>query len=140
MKRLVMLAGVVVLSLCPVSIADEEGKVDVKVLEKNLDRALKAYNEDDHKKFWAEFAKSVDALKTKETYDALYTMGYKKIYGKLVKRGQMIKEKSGLDGPLGLVRYLAEFEKDKKVEIGVNWAKEGKDVKFIQIQINKPQE
>ena len=140
MKRLVMIAGVVVLSLCRLTIAADEEKIDIKVLEKNLDRALKAYNDDDHMKFWAEFAKAADALKTKETYDALYTNGYKPIYGKLVKRGEMIKDKSALEGPIGLVRYFAEFEKDKKVEIDVNWAKEGKDVKFIQIQINKPQE
>ena len=140
MKRLVMLAGVVVLSLCRPTLAAEEEKVNIKVLETNLDRALKAYNDDNHKKFWAEFAKSVEALKTKETYDALYTLGYKPMYGKLVKRGEMIKDKSALEGPLGLVRYLAEFEKDKKVEIDVNWAKEGKDVKFIQILMNKPQE
>jgi hypothetical protein len=140
MKRFVMLAGVVVLSLCRPTLAAEEEKVNIKVLETNLDRALKAYNDDDHKKFWAEFAKAADALKTKETYDALYTNGYKPMYGKLVKRGEMIKDKSGLDGPLGLVRFLAEFEKDKRVEIDVNWAKEGKDVKFIQILMNKPQE
>jgi hypothetical protein len=135
-----MIAGVVVLSLCRLTIAADEEKIDIKVLEKNLDRALKAYNDDDHMKFWAEFAKAADALKTKETYDALYTNGYKPIYGKLVKRGEMIKDKSALEGPIGLVRYFAEFEKDKKVEIDVNWAKEGKDVKFIQILMNKPQE
>jgi hypothetical protein len=140
MKKFAMIAGVVVLSLCHLTIAAEEEKFDIKVLEKNLDRALKAYNDGDSKNFWAELAKSVDALKTKETYDALYTIGYKPIYGKLVNRGEMIKDKSSLEGPIGLVRYLAEFEKDKKVEIDVNWAKEGKDVKFIQIQINKLQE
>jgi hypothetical protein len=140
MKRFVLIAGFVVLSLCRLTIAADEEKVDIKVLEKNLDRALKAYNDDDHKKFWAEFSKMADALKTKETYDALYTIGYKPMYGKLVKRGEMIKDKSSLDGPIGLARYLAEFEKNKKVEIDVNFAIEGKDVKFIQIQINKVQE
>ena len=135
-----MIAGVFVGCLCGSIIAAEEEKIDVKVLEKNLDRALQAYNNDDHKKFWAEFAKTVDALKTKETYDALYTNGYKPMYGKLVKRGEMIKDKSALEGPVGLVRYLAEFEKNKKVEIDVNWEKEGKEVKFIQIQINKIEE
>ena len=140
MKRFVLIAGFVVLSLCRLTIAADEEKVDIKVLEKNLDRALKAYNDDDHKKFWAEFAKTVDALKTKETYEALYTNGYKPMYGKLLKRGEMIKDKSALEGPVGLVRYLAEFEKNKKVEIDVNWEKEGKEVKFIQIQINKLEE
>jgi hypothetical protein len=135
-----MIAGVVVCCFCSFIIAAEEEKIDIKALEKNLDRALQAYNNDDNKKFWAEFAKTVDALKTKETYDALYTNGYKPMYGKLVKRGEMIKDKSALEGPVGLVRYWAEFEKNKKVEIDVNWEKEGKEVKFIQIQINKPQE
>ncbi len=140
MKKFALIAGVVVLSLCRFAAAADEEKIDVKALEKSLNNALKAYNDDDHKKFWAEFAKAADALKTKETYDALYTNGYKKLFGKLVKRGDMIKDKSVLTGDIGLVRYLAEFDKDKKVEIDANWTKEGKGIKFIQILINKPQE
>jgi len=140
MKRLLIVVSVVVLSLNRMAGAADEEKIDVKVLEKSVDNALKAYNDDDDKKFWAEFSKDVDALKTKETYDALYTNGYKKLFGKLVKRGDMIKDKSVLTGDIGLVRYKAEFDKDKKVEIDINWVKEGKDIKFQQIQINKQQE
>jgi hypothetical protein len=129
---------VVLLSLASATAADD--KIDVKALEKSLDKALKAYNDDDPKKFWAEFCAAADALKTRETFDALYTNGYKKTYGKFVKRGDLLKDKSTLDGEIGLVRYTAEFEKGKKLEIDANWVKEGKEIKFMQIQINKPQE
>jgi hypothetical protein len=140
MKSMSMFAGALLLLLSRVTVAADEDKIDLKALEKNVDNALKAYNEDDYKKFWAEFSKSVDALKTKETYDALYTNGYKKLYGKMVKRGDLIKDKSVVTGEIGLVRYLAEFDKDKKLEIDINWVKEGKDIKFQQIQINKREE
>jgi hypothetical protein len=139
MKRMVLIAGVLGLYLgwIALAVADE---IDLKAFEKSVDNALKAYNDDDYKKFWADFSKMADALKTKKTFEALYTNGYKKLYGNHVKRGDMIKEKSSLDGDIGLVRYWAEFEKDKKLEIDINWVKEDKTVKFIQIQINKPAE
>ena len=43
-------------------------------------------------------------------------------------------------GEIGLVRYVAEFDKDKKLEISINWVKDGKEVKFQQILIGRPQE
>ena len=61
------------------------------------------------------------------------------MYGKFVKRGGLVKEKSALTGKVGLVRYKAEFEKNKKLVIDANWVTEGKKVKFLQIQINKQQ-
>src|SRR5260221_6359100 len=128
MKRLALIAGVAAAWICPTAATAEEEKIDVKALEKSVDNALKAYNDDDYKMFWAEFSKTVDALKTKETYDALYTNGSKKMFGKLVKRGDMIKDKSVLTGEIGLVRYMAEFDKDKKVEISINWVKDGKEI------------
>jgi hypothetical protein len=114
--------------------------IDTKALEKSVENALKAYNDDDSKKFWEDFATSVNALKTKETYDALYTNGYKKLYGNFVTLGELIKDKSTLEGDIGLARYKAEFDKDKKIEVDVNWVKEDKKIKFMQIQINKQQE
>jgi hypothetical protein len=140
MKKFALIAAVTGLSLSwnmPAAAADG---VDLKTLEKSVDKALKAYNDGDHKNFWAEFSKTVDALKTKEIFDVLYTNGYKATYGKLVKRGELIKDRSELTGETGLARYKAEFEKDKKVQIDINWVKEGNEIKFQQIQINKLQE
>jgi hypothetical protein len=140
MKRFGFVMGLVVVLLSRASAAAADDKIDVKALEKNLEKALKAYNDDDHKKFWAEFCTAANALKTKETFDALYTNGYKKQFGKFVKRGDLLKDKSTLEGEIGLVRYTAEFEKNKKLEMDINWVKEGKEIKFMQILINKPQE
>jgi hypothetical protein len=140
MKRLALVAGLMVVLLSRGSVTAGEDKIDVKDLEKTLERALKAYNDDDHKKFWAEFCSAANALKTKETFDALYTNGYKKEFGKFVKRGDLLKDKSTLDGDLGLVRYKAEFANNKKLEIDVNWVKEDKKIKFMQILVNKLEE
>jgi hypothetical protein len=139
MKRWGLVTGLMVVLLGRVSAAAGADRIDVKALENSLARALKAYNDGDHKKFWAEFSSTVNALKTKETFDALYTNGYKKTYGKFVKRGDLIKDKSELKGEIGAVQYGAEFEKDKKLVIAVNWVKEGKKIKFMQILIGKPQ-
>jgi hypothetical protein len=140
MKKFALVAAVIGLSLNWNVAAAAADEIDLKAFEKSVDKALKAYNAGDHKDFWAEFSKTVDALKTKETFDLLYTNGYKTTYGKLVKRGDLMKDKSVLTGDIGLARYTAEFEKDKKVEIDINWVRDGNDIKFQQIQINKPQD
>jgi hypothetical protein len=140
MKKLALLAAAAMLFLSPSAGTAGEEPIDVKALEKSVDKALKAYNDDDHKSFWADFSKMADALKTKETFDALYTNGYKKMFGKLVKRGDLNKDKSVITGEVGLARFKAEFENETKAEINVNWVKEGKEIKFQQIQICKLQE
>ncbi len=137
MKRLGMVAAVLILLFLSAARTAADEKIDLKAFEKTVDRALKAYNDDDSKKFWAEFAKIVDAIKTKETFDALYVNGYKPIFGKFVKLGDLIKEKTVLDGEIGAVFWKAEFEKNKTAYIAVNWMKEGNDVKLVQLQIQK---
>src|SRR5215475_13357919 len=67
MKRLGLVALVVILPFVITSLVAADEKIDVKAFEKTVDRALKAYNDNDYKKFWDEFAKAADALKTKET-------------------------------------------------------------------------
>jgi hypothetical protein len=140
MRKLLIAASLFVLLLARVSVRADESEIDAKALAEALDRALKAYNEDDHKQFWAEFGSAADALKTKETFGALYVNGYKKQFGKLVKRGDLIKDKSVLRGDLGLARYKAEFAQDKKVEIDVNWVIENKKIRFVQILFAKLEE
>jgi hypothetical protein len=116
-----------------------EDKIDVKELEKCLDRALKAYNGADHEKFWAEYCSAAKDLKTKQNFDDFRASIYMN-YGKFVKRGELVKDKSNLEGELGLVLYKAEFEKDKKVVISVTWVKEGKAIKLAQPKVGQPQE
>src|SRR5262249_10858686 len=107
MIRLGMVVAIltVLLVSAPFAVADE--KIDLKAFEKTVDRALKAYNDNDDKKFWAEFAKAADALKTKETFDALYTNGLKPLFGKFEKRGELMKEKTVLDGEVGVAFWKA---------------------------------
>jgi hypothetical protein len=137
MLRVGSVAAIMVLWLLPANWLAADEKIDVKALEKTVDRALKAYNDGDSKKFWSEFASRVDALKTKETFDALYTNGYKVMLGKFVARGSLVKEKSVLEGERGAVIWESQFEKSKKVRIEVNWEIESKEIKLIQMQFRQ---
>ncbi len=87
MKRFAFATGLAVILLSRVPATAGEDKIDVKALEENLEKALKAYNADDYQKFWAEFCSQADALKTKATYDALYTNGYKKQSDSAIRPG-----------------------------------------------------
>jgi hypothetical protein len=140
MRRLAFVAGLIMVLTGRASVKADGAEIDIKVLAEGLERALKAYNDDDPKKFWAEFCSAADALKTKETFAALYTNGYKKQFGKFVKCGELMKDKSTLQGDLGVARYKAEFAENKNLEIDVNWVREDKKIRFLQILVNKPQE
>jgi hypothetical protein len=114
-------------------------KIDVTALEKSVERALKAYNDGDHKKFWAEFATAANDQNTKANFDEFQT-NFSKQFGKFVKRGDLLKDKSSLEGEIRLGVYKAEFEKSKKLMIAVTWVKEGKEIKLVGIQIGPLEE
>jgi hypothetical protein len=139
MKRSGLVTGLIVVLLCWVPVTASANKVDAKELEKSLDRALKAYNDADHVKFWAEYTSMANDLKTKKNFDDFRGSLYKQ-YGEFVKRGDLVKDKSNLEGEMGPAQWKAEFEKDKKVIIAVSWIKEGNAIKFAQIEIGPPQE
>lgn len=119
--------------------ADDEPKADLKKLEATMDRALKAFNEGDHKKFWAEFAKAADPLKTPEVFKALYLDGYQKTFGKYNEKStrKFLEKRSALTGETILAMWQGEFEKNKKALIAANFQKEGNDYKLIQIQVHE---
>lgn len=135
MIRAVLTGAFLVLVALPLA-ADE--KADRKALDEKLAKALKAYNEGDYKKFFADYAKSMKDIATEQTFKALYEGNYKKLFGKY-KDGSMkfVPEGSLLEGEFLILWYSAEFDKAKKVKIGVNFQKEDKDYKFVQIQFNE---
>ena len=107
----------------------------MKGLEEKVDKMLKAYNDNDWKAFFTDYAKSMAALATEPTYKMLYG---DKGFGKFVSKKLIDKETvSANDTPL--LVYEAEFEKEKKVKISVNFTKEDGQLKVMQVQFNKMQ-
>jgi len=139
MKRFGSVLALMVVLLSWVSAAARENKVDVKELEKCLERVLKAYNDNDHEKFWAEYCSAANDIKTKKNFED-FRAGIYKNHGKFVKRGDLVKDKSMLEGENGQALYKAEFEKEKKLVISIVWVKEGKEIKLAQLEIGPPPE
>ena len=107
--------------------------VERKPLDATLDKALAGYNAGDSKAFFADFAKAMSAIATQSTFDAMYKGMYFQTFGKYVSRTP-IKEETVLEGDFPLLVYQAEFEKNKKVKISVNFTKEDGAFKLMQIQ------
>jgi hypothetical protein len=106
---------------------------DQKSLDTVVDKALAGYNAGDSKAFFADYAKMVAAVATEATFNAMYKGMYFQTYGKYISR-QPIKAETVLEGDTPLLVYQAEFEKNKKVKISVNFIKEDGAFKVMQIQ------
>jgi hypothetical protein len=122
------------LVLAPLAARAAEEKADRKKLDAKIDQALDAYNAGDAKKFWADYAKSVQSIATPQAFKALYVDGFMKSHGKVkVKERKFLEKESILTGDDLLLQYEAEFDKVKKGKIAVNMVKEDGDYKFVQI-------
>jgi hypothetical protein len=111
---------------------------DPKKLEAQLEKLLAAYNKDDVKSFFQNWATSVKAITSEMTYDALYKNGAKKSFGDYkAKTVKFRKDGSVLTGDYLVVYFEAEFAKDSAGLIAVNFEKENGEYKFMQVQIQK---
>ena len=115
--------------------AGEEKKVDA-ALEAKVDNVLKGYNDDDHKVFFADYAKSMAALATEQTFKTMYVNMAKKDFGKYVSK-KLIPAQTVNTGDFPLLVYEGEFEKNKKVKISVNFTKEDGNFKIMQVRFDK---
>jgi hypothetical protein len=106
---------------------------DHKLLDPIVDKALAGYNALDAKVFFADYAKALAAVATEPTFDMMYKDMFFKTYGKYISR-QPINVETVFDADTPLVVYQAEFEKNKKVKISVNFMKEDGAFKVVQIQ------
>ena len=105
----------------------------MKGLEEKVDKMLKGYNDNSWKDFFADYAKSMAALGTESTFKMLYA---DKGFGKFVSK-KLIDKETVSSGDLPLLVYEAEFEKEKKVKVSVNFTKDGDQLKIMQVQFNK---
>lgn len=107
-------------------------------MEAMVEKALAAYNKQDFKAFYADFAKSMEAIATEQAFQTMYVGMYMKDYGQYKSR-ELLKDKCSVadDSPVALLQYKAVFEKNPAITIGVNFTKEGDAWKLMQIQFNK---
>jgi hypothetical protein len=118
--------------------ASRAADADPKVLEAQVVKLLEAYNKDDVKAFFADWAKAAAAIATPEVYNALYKAGAKNMVGDYVAKSiKFRKEGSVLSGDVLVVYFEAAFSKEKDGLITVNFMKEGDAYKFLQVRIAK---
>jgi hypothetical protein len=121
-----------------VSAPGRAADADPKILEEKVVKLLEAYNKDDVKAFYADWAKSAAAIATPQVYDALYKMGAKTMVGDYVAKSiKFRKEGSVLSGDLLVVYFEAAFSKEKDGLVTVNFVKEGDAYKFLQVKMSK---
>jgi hypothetical protein len=111
---------------------------DPKKLTEQMETLLEAYNKNDVKAFFANWAKAAEAIATEPTYNVLYKMGAKSNVGDYkAKTAKFRKEGSVLEGDVLIVYFEAEFSKHKECMISVNFMKEGGGYKFLQVLMEK---
>jgi len=116
-----------VLLLCSTAIRAEE-KVDVAKLNATVDAALKAYNDGDAKAFAGLYAKAMAQIG-----EAQFKLLKMDTFGKFVEKKAIEKETS-INDAAPLLVFEAKFEKVGKVKISVNFLKEEKEFKLMQVQ------
>ena len=132
----ILIVAALLLGRARPAIADDEKEADMKKLEAIVDNVLKAYNDEDYKKFYADYTKLLKDSLTEQFFKAVVVDGYKKKYGKyLDKTKKLYKPKSATKGDMPTLLYLAEFEKDKKAVVAFNFTTEDGAYKILQVQI-----
>ena len=134
--RTVFSVALLATALLAMNVRAADEKADLKPLEEMADKALKAYNEGDWKGFFADYAKSMAALATEQTFKALYTDQAMKNLGKYESKKLLDKE-TVLAGDFPLLVYEAKFEKAEKVKASFNFTKEDGKFKIMQVRFDK---
>lgn len=130
--------GAIAFGLLAVVAPGRADDADPRKLEAQMEKLLAAYNKDDVKAFFQNWASTVKSITTDMTYDALYKNGAKKSYGDYKpKTLKFRKDGSVLTGDYLVVYFEAQFSKEKEGVIAVNFAKEGNEYKFMQVQMQK---
>ena len=102
-------------------------------LEATVDKTMKAYNAGEWKAFFADYAQSMSAIATEQTFKALYESGAKPQFGNYVSR-TLIAGESSINDEAPLLVYKAKFAKSE-AKLSVNFIKEGAAMKIMQVQI-----
>ncbi len=109
---------------------------DLKAFDAMVDKAMAAYNAEDSKAFYADFATMMAAICTPEAFKALYVDNYRQNFGDYASRTIIEAETVVAPGvPNGLLVYEAKFSKNEKVKLSVNLFQENNVWKIQQISI-----
>ncbi|MCZ7646361.1 MAG: hypothetical protein M5U26_13930 [Planctomycetota bacterium] len=133
------LSIIAVMLLCGLSFTRcqaAEGEELLKQLEPTVDKMLKAYNDEDHKTFNAEYAKMMAAVATEQTFKNIFINMYKKDFGNYASK-ELIKDQTVLQGEMPLLVFQCKFEKNEKVKVSVNFTTEEGALKVMQIRFDK---
>jgi hypothetical protein len=147
--KLLVMAVVLLLGGVPLGLGAAEEKPDaaeVKKLEEAMgadlakamlacaDRALEAYNKEDAKAFYAEWAAATKAAQQEGIFTKSYVEGYKKKFNGALKTKKLVAdERTSYDkngGPVLI--YEGEFEK-RKTKIVLGFMKDGETFKLLQV-------
>jgi hypothetical protein len=150
MKKIFSLAVVMLalVSFCPVaSFAQEPPTADFQQSRDQfiqdytpvVDNALEAYNNEDAKAFYKDFASALASIATEDAFKAMYVKMYKDKFGKFVSK-ELIKESSSVSQINALLVYRAKFEKKDNIQISVNFMKEGDAFKIMQLRFDEVQQ
>lgn len=104
--------------------------------EAMVEKLFKAYNKDDAKGVFENYTDSFKGMA-----DQLYALLMKpnrEKYGNY-KSHKFLKDGSSTSEDNVLLKIEVEFEKEKKVVVGVNFGKEGKDWKIQQVVFAPPE-
>ena len=132
-------AFIMILGLCCTwQVRAAEPAADPKQLTAQVEKLLAAYNKDDAKAFYADWAKSVATITTPQTYDLLFKNLAKKELGDYQPNTLALrKEGSVLTGEFLVVYFEGKFAKDVPGLISVNFQHEDGQYKFLQVQLSK---
>jgi hypothetical protein len=127
-------AAVLVLFFCS-GLAVRAADADKAKLEKTVDTLLKAYNEGDAKTFNAQYAKTMAAVATEQTFNTMYKGQYMEKFGKFESKKAIDKETVAI-GDFPLLVFEGKFAKAEKVKIAVNFTKDGDEFKVMQVRFD----
>lgn len=117
-------------------LSEEQTNNFLKQYEPLVNNALGAYNKEDYKDFYKDYAIMMANIATELAFKTMYINMYKEKYGKFVSK-TLIREKSVYVDAGPLLVYKAIFEKNSNIQIGVNFTKERDGYKIMQISFDE---
>jgi hypothetical protein len=127
--------GLVVCCSLAVTTVHAQPPKEFKEIDEIAVKLFKAYNKDDAKGVFDDYVEALKGLGD-QMWPALFKPSKDK-YGNY-KSHTFVKKNSQITEEIALYVIEVEFEKEKKVPVGFNLQKEGKNWKIQQVTFNPP--
>lgn len=99
-----------------------------------VDAAMEGYNKEDHKVYFADFCKAMEAVATEQTFRTMVQGMWKKENGAF-KAKKLLDDRCSFNDQVPLLMFEAEFENGKRL-LAVNFTREGDLFRVMQISVN----